>query len=112
MDRYDELERKLASLLGWKPVEGAQGWHDSRGDYRVMLPEWCRDWGDCGRLMVEHSAFPVELKNKGEVTGYAFQHPFPAHAAVSIKDYPNRGAAIRCAIVQAVIAKLSTQQEG
>ena len=58
------------------------------------------------QLMVEHGVFPVELRNKGMVTGYAFMHPI--YVKVSLADHPDKAAAVRYAIVMAVIAKLES----
>jgi hypothetical protein len=110
MDRYLEAEKRLAGLLGWKPVAGTQGWHDPKGDYRLMLPQWCRDWGDCGPLMVLHGCYPEFDESRNVAIAYYLNGN--KCLLIDAFDYPDRDTAVRFAIVQAVIAKLSTQQEG
>lgn len=119
MDKYLEVEHRLAELLGWKIKrvgDVATGWYDPAGNYRVMLPQWCRDWSACGPLMVEHDCYP-RLNNRGKPEPYVeYVHvlenmPMERGGISSIAEdfvsnHADRDACVRYVIVMAVIAKL------
>jgi hypothetical protein len=115
MDKYLEAERRLAELLGWtyhnEPDRFGPRWRLPDGDWKSKLPRWCRDWSACGPLMVEHE---VDLSYEDIYVRAVCRLPDGRERRELARycDHPSRDAAVMFAGVQAVIAKLSTQQEG
>jgi hypothetical protein len=110
MDKYVEAEKRLAELLGWKLKRVGDvptGWIDPDGRYKADRPAWCFHWSACGPLMVEHQCCleryvrSVSARCRG----------YPKAINSQFLSHPDRDTAVRYVIVQAVIAKLSTQQE-
>lgn len=119
MDKYLEAEKRLAELLGWKCVQlgGSldglsmpENWlHgiwpiDGEGG---LVPQWCRDWSACGPLMVEHGVWPFIQPDGYVDTFISGMEPDP-DIDTPLSDHPDRETAVRYAIVQAVIAKLES----
>jgi hypothetical protein len=108
-DRYIETERRLAELLGWTDIVDVppcmvgrppNGHPECRG--QAMVPRWCRDWGACGPLMVEHQVEPMYFRDFVVMEIHGVNADCDAH----YKNHEDRDTAVRYAIVQSVIALL------
>jgi hypothetical protein len=109
MDKYLEAEKRLAELLGYE-IKYPLG-HDFgpvfHKDGKVSgHPKWCRDWNACGPLMVEH-----EITPHPKTTGCLARSGYAPDVLVLYSDHPDEDAAVRFAIVHAVIAKLEAEHE-
>lgn len=106
MDKYDEAENRLAELL-WPEAYIAIA-HQNAREHR-----WCRNWETCGPLLASHIDYLALPTLTGGIIAEILGEDAADHTAclVDTKDHPDRDTAVRYAIVQAVIAKLSTQQE-
>jgi hypothetical protein len=113
MDKYVEAENRLAELLGWKLKRVGDvptGWIDQDGRYKADRPAWCFHWSACGPLMVGHGCYTYEDRIVPDEILCSWQgNKQPVFTKIA--DHPDRDTAIRYAIVQAVISKLSTQTE-
>ena len=99
------LDKELAELLGW----AATPYHDrddpNKPMYKVpgnlvyQVPCWTLDDAEAFRLMVEHN---IELDILDTFISY-----FLSGQKYYVEDFPSKIAAVRYAIVQATINKLS-----
>lgn len=107
MDIYIAAEHRLATLLGW--VRQPEGhWHSKTAPISWYVPQWARDWSACGQLMVAHGCYPKEIWLSSVIE---IRCPgWPEGFRVRVKDHPTKDAAIRYAIVMAVIDKLERDQ--
>jgi hypothetical protein len=122
MDKYIEAEKELAELLGHKnirpfPMRVSKGRKEEEITFLMAdgggdklsgknLPRWCRDWSACGPLMVKHG-ISVEPPTD-DYQGWTY---LPGLSwKIKANDHPDRDTAVRYAIVQTVIKKLTTQQ--
>lgn len=123
MDKYLALEKQLAELLGWKLKlvgDVPTGWLDPAGNYHPVIPNWCRYWSACGPLMVEHD---IEIQYASNSNDMYATHDVKAvrnigamggiylafHAKYA--DHPDKDTAVRFAVVQAVIDKLTATRD-
>lgn len=89
----DELNRKVATLRGWKPINlGAAGWHweTPHGGIRA-LPNYCTDPAAWGGLLIELAAEGREARIGvsllGKWSAVVSMHP-------AIADSPGRALAL------------------
>lgn len=108
MDKYIEAEKRLAELLGWHSIDVVSNgnmWGDKTPKKNVTyvgirVPQWTRDWAACGSLMVEHEISVLQSPVGVSTTGVGY---------VNFNDHPDKDAAVRYAIVMAVIQKLESR---
>lgn len=105
MDKYVEAEHRLAELQGHVGIfEFGGALIDENG---TTLPKWARDDGDAFWLLVKHQV-AVDPSAVNVIVRHAAYRPgILAHYA----DHPSKEAAVRYAIVQAVIAKLEGEKK-
>lgn len=106
--------RRLAVLLGWTElfeVPGAilgappAGQPAGRGQARV--PDWTGDWRACGPLLAQHR---MSLDGTA-LDAVARCRPYEAPVGTAAyADFDTEDAAVRAAIVAAVVAKLEARQ--
>lgn len=105
---------RLAELLGWTElfeVPGAilgtppAGQPAARGQAKV--PDWTGDWRDCGPLIAEHRMELASTALDAVARCRSFEVP-PGTAAFA--DFGTEDAAMRGAVVAAVVAKLEARQ--
>ncbi len=110
---YLAANRQLAELFGWTKIIDAGGallgtptWVCDNSRSQVQIPDWCGQWPACGPLLAQLELWPTP--NNG-VCGVLAAHPIGgAHAFEWYRDHASPDAAVRYAIVQAAIGKLST----
>jgi hypothetical protein len=116
MTRNEQANYSLATLLGWHnlalvgggailgtPPGGAP---NSRG--QAMVPDWCGDWAHAGPLMVEHGAYP-KLHCPDSSQMYV-RHEYAGGTILHLRDFPNREAAVRFAVVAIVTESLRVKR--
>lgn len=112
MDKYIEAEKKLAGLLGYHQITDGH-FSDNRlsalprGSWleslKVVLPMWARDNAAAFALMVEHDLCVQTLSHFVAVLRDNLDGNL---AEAEYTDHPSKEAAVRYAIIMAVIAKL------
>ena len=109
MDKYLQAEKELAELLGWKDVgtgvlEGLSGRppKPTGGKFWHKVPNWTGDNAAAFTLMVEQRLLV-------SVDDVEIEANFGGSTFIRIADHPDKEAAVRYAIVQAVIAKLRSE---
>lgn len=106
--------RRLAELLGWTDlfeVPGAilgtppAGLPAGRGQARV--PDWAGDWRDCGPLIAEYRMTLGGTALDAVARCRSFE---VAPGAAAFADFDTDDAAVRAAIVAAVVSKLEASR--
>lgn len=112
-DGYDawciEAEKTLCELKGWSVTVDERGsiWHAADKNFCEEIPMWTRIDADCFALMAEYDCHPMSINDIEVTAGWIGADQMSIVAATCIvKDFPDKGAAIRLAIVKAVIDKL------
>lgn len=101
MDKYLEADKRLVELLyPGHPVLSVieEATHINGKPWR-----WTLSWNACGPLMVEHDV-ALDMDEDGEV--HASCKGQPLFVLEEFTDHPDKDAAVRYAIVMAVIKKL------
>lgn len=115
MDKYVEAEKKLAGLLGWtykqpRRIGVSYGWFRPDGVMHISPPEWCRYNAAAFALMVEHGVRPTVLGDSHVFADIIDDRgKILANVMTTLDQHPSKEAAVRYAIVMAVIAKLEAQ---
>lgn len=114
MEQRNDLNRKLASLLGWTHFEAAGGallgsppWWAGNSRGQAQVPDWEADWRHAGVLMSTHHC--VLMLSRDAKIGDAVEAFTPAsnvRVAVAVAKYRSIDDAYRAAIIHAVIQKL------
>lgn len=114
MDKYLDAERRLAELRGLT-IHRITGdgllWVGNQDGSKSFLAQPTRDNAAAFALMVEHDVWPhsagIDRPDLIEVQrGAAY---FDVLAEADVREHPSRMAAVRYAVVQAVICKLEEQ---
>lgn len=117
IDKYIDAEKSLAESLRWSDVH----WSDEcqnlvgiRPDKpapddggRYLVPHWTRSNASAFELMVEHGCYPTEGKHNESELIWIFAD-LRCLAEANVGDHPGKEAAVRFAIVRAVIANLES----
>jgi hypothetical protein len=107
---YIDTERQLALQLGWSSIVCAEeallgrppeGTRNCRG--QALVPRWCRDWTFTGPLLTQYD---IDVSHDGKDAISVHWEGAVQGQAHDVIEHPNKDAATRFAIVQAVIAKL------
>ena len=113
MDKYVAIECRLAEALGYKNIcvkmsAGVQTISTIVDGKFVELPKWARDNAAAFELMVEHE---VALEYYGDQVCAVLVDMQSIHGICICKyeNYPDKQAAIRFAIISAVIDKLEAK---
>lgn len=122
MNIYIEAEKKLAELLGWTNIlikdegmfAGVYGSPPNPEEYgvslgqRVSMPNWVMDNATVFALMVEHEVNPTYYDDEVMIDFRSLLLKEVVH--VFYVDHSNKEAAVRYAIVLAVIAKIEGER--
>lgn len=93
LNKYSEAEKRLASLLEYEDGKA--------------YPQWCRSNDACFVLMIHHRVNLIIDSDMVEV--YSIKGPYLSEQRWS--NHPSKEAAVRLAIVQAVITLLEEANE-
>lgn len=110
-----ELNRQLATLLGWTRIEqagqslvGTPPWWAGNSRGQAAVPDWEQDWVACGALMATYHCYPYAVQLPGRLllnaNGPGRLYSPPEDAA----RYRSPEHAARAAVIKAVIRHLST----
>lgn len=106
--------RRLAELLGWKDlfevpgaILGTPPAGQPAGRNQCSVPDWTGDWRACGPLLAAHRMDLASTSLDAVARCRSFDAP-PGAAAFA--DFDTEDAALRAAIVAAVVAKLEAAQ--
>lgn len=118
MGQRNDLNRKLASLLGWTHFEAAGGallgsppWWAGNSRGQAQVPDWEGDWRHAGALMAEHHCVP--MVNYDLVHGDVVVTLNPGlrqPVAVVAAEFRTIEDAYRVSIIKAVIQKLESRK--
>ena len=118
MQQRNELNRKLASLLGWTHFEAAGGallgsppWWAGNSRGQAQVPDWEGDWRPAGALMAKYHC-SLRLRRcpqRGDVIASEI-FPLILPLAAVVSQHNCLDAAYRVAIIVAVIAKLESRK--
>jgi hypothetical protein len=104
MDKYVDAEMRLARLLGlFVSLTPEQFQYAMK--YGI-IPSWCRDWRLAGPLIGDHG---ITINTEDDATVLVYWPNGVQGLGFDYCDHPDRDTAVRFAVVQAVIAKLSTK---
>lgn len=98
MNDMQQLEKRLASLQGYKVLK--------------MLPRWTADDAAAFQLMVEYDCWPADsygFGTEGMENYIDVNWADGCDITEDIVDFQSKAEAVRVAIVKAVIAKLESQ---
>lgn len=106
--------RRLAELLGWTElfevpgaILGAPPAGQPAGRGQAKVPDWTGDWRDCGPLLAQHR---MSLDGTA-LDAVARCRPYEAPVGTAAyADFDTEDAAVRAAVVAAVVAKLEARQ--
>ncbi|WP_312547587.1 hypothetical protein [Massilia sp.] len=106
--------RRLAELLGWTElfevpgaILGAPPAGQPAGRGQAKVPDWTGDWRDCGPLLAQHR---MSLDGTA-LDAVARCRPYEAPVGTAAyAEFETEDAAVRAAIVAAVVAKLEARQ--
>lgn len=114
------LNAQLATLLGWTEITTVDGnlvgyppvqklFNENLTPLLQRVPNWTNDWADCGPLMVEHGCFPQEkgIHLKDDTIAQIYICVPYTDTCFYVIDYETKNFAVREAIVNGVIQKLS-----
>lgn len=113
MDKYAEIECRLAEVLGYKTgcgenTDGAKILLTVVDGKFIELPRWARDNAAAFELMVEHEVM-LEYYDD-QVYAYADIDGIGLNWEVcKYESHPNKQAAVRFAIISAVVDKLEAE---
>lgn len=104
--------KELAEYLGWRYMACSESnshlkaWQSSDGKWQ-QEPQWAQHNSDAFSLMVQYECYPVTSVKLGHVC-VATGMDNPAFIFVASDEHPTSDAAVRIAIIDAVIAKLQS----
>ena len=109
-DKRMTANRRLAELLGWADlfevpgaILGTPPVGQPAGRNQGAVPDWTGDWRACGPLLAAHRMDLASTSLDAVARCRSFDAP-PGVAAFA--DFDTEDAAMRAAIVAAVVAKL------
>lgn len=98
-------ERHLAQLLGHQQIEECYETAGTLWAGAQALPQWTRDWGACGPLLVKFR-IPITFEPGSAANDGDAGTVRAGEIRVTLADHPNRDRALMMAIVREVIRQL------